>query len=377
VNKQSFGELNSILASTPQSAGALEKTIVKSLEAQIKKAKELAQLSGGGATTSKNYTGISKLFGNTKEDLLHPAGKSSWEMETASAGYLYDQTKGKPGLENLNGEASGQIMDQLNKAGVGLETIEKYSPDLAKSFKEMAARRLEKQKQVVEDRMVASGGKREDIHKMLENFKPPDAAETLTKELFGELPADITKMGTFIVAQTAEQIKANAMTVALTDALTNLRSAIEKNQNPTANAAGFAANATKPEAPKPDILNSALAGGGIITAITSGVVSAVGSSLTSKVLGMFGKTAVAPVAGAAGAAGGAEVAAGVVGGAEVAAGVVGGTEVAAGAAAGGAEVAAAAGLTTVLGTIAAGLAAFAGGAAVGYGIYPGNRTQPE
>ena len=361
VNTESFGKLNSILASSPQSAGALEKTIVKALEASIKKAKELAQLSGGGATTSKNYTGISKLFGNTKEELLHPAGKSSYEMETASAGYLYNQTKDKPGLENLHGEAAGQLMDQLNKGGVSLEQIEKLAPNLSKDFQKMASNRLENQKKVMGDALTAGGANPEEVKKLLENFKPPDAAETLTKELFGELPADITKMGTFIVAQTAEQIKSNSAAVALTDALTNLRSAIEKNQNPTANAAGFAENATNPEAPKPDILNSALAGGGIITAITTGVVSAVGSSLVSKMLGTAA-TAAPAVGTASTTAVGATTTGAVTGG------VVGGTEVAAGAAAGGAEVAAATGLTTVLGTIAAGLAAFAGGAAVGYGV---------
>jgi TP901 family phage tail tape measure protein len=363
VNTESFGKLNSILASSPQSAGALEKSIVKSLEAQIKKAKELAQVSGGGATTSKNYTGISKLFGNTKEDLLRPAGKSSWEMETASAGYLYSQTKNKPGLENLQGEAAGQMMDQLNKGGVSLEQIEKLAPSLSKDFQKMASNRLERQKNVMGDALIAGGAKPEEVKKLLENFKPPDAAETLTKELFGELPADITKMGTFIVAQTAEQVKANAAAVALTDALTNLRSAMEKNQNPTANAAGFAENATKEEKAKPDIVNSALAGGGIITAITTGVVSAVGSSLVSKMLGTAATAAPAAVP---------AVTSTIAGAAAPAVGTAVGTAAttAATTAAGTAApaVAAATGLTTVLGTIAAGLAAFAGGAAVGYGV---------
>ena len=361
VNKESFGALNSILASTPQSAGALEKTILKSLETQIKKAKELAQLSGGGATTSKNYTGISKLFGNTKEDLLRPAGKSSWEMETASAGYLYGQTKNKPGLENLQGEAAGQMMDQLNKGGVSLEQIEKLAPNLSKDFQKMASNRLERQKSVMGDALIAGGANPEEVKKLLENFKPPDAAETLIKELFGELPADITKMGTFIVAQTAEQVKANAAVAALTDALTNLKSAMEKNQNPTANAAGFGENATKPEDAKPDILNSALAGGGIVGAITSSVMGAISSNLVGKVLGTAATGAVGTAAtGAVGTA--ATTAVGTAATTAVGATTTGAV------AAGGAEVAAAAGLTTVLGTIAAGLAAFTAGAAVGYGI---------
>jgi len=359
VNTESFGKLNSILANSPQSAGALEKSIVKSLEAQIKKAKELAQLSGGGATTSKNYTGISKLFGNTKEDLLRPAGKSSYEMETASAGYIYGQTKNKPGLENLQGEAAGQLMDQLNKGGVSLEQIEKLAPNLSKDFQKMASNRLERQKNVMGDALTAGGANPEEVKKLLENFKPPDAAETLTKELFGELPADITKMGTFIVAQTAEQVKANAAVAALTDALTNLKSAMEKNQNPTANAAGFAENAKKPEAPKPDILNSALAGGGIVGAITSSVMGAISSNLVGKVLGTAATAA--PAVGTA---------------ATTAVGATTTGAVAAGAA-GGAEVAAAAGLTTVLGTIAAGLAAFTAGAAVGYGVSQMSAGQDE
>ena len=266
VSTESINALNGALAQSPKAANELNQALFKSLDIELKRAKAIAQQGAGTGGIVKNYAGAENIVTKSSvQDKNEKSLKATLAEQTA----IYSRAKQiGPAAGVFQDMASSNLIDLMSQSGVSLDTLRQTNPDLVKSGEQAYINKAQENFAAQRESIAATGGDVGKFDEMMKKLNLEDLGKAAFQKAYtGKDLPDYTKMGTFVQEQTAAQKENTAALQVLTAAQQQAATGAANAKNATFNPDQASRMGTQVPGAGPDILNTALTGGGLGTAI--------------------------------------------------------------------------------------------------------------